>query len=216
MKILIEESVLRQALEALEGINSICSDSRGVAGYHLNGDIAEWGEFDEMNQMDISITALRTALDAAEKVEEQLTAVTEAYEVANDGKNYANELLAKQSAEIENLRQFHHDQQELHEMNEALHQTNNILRQQLADKHQLFMCASANYDRLAEHLVFANDQITELQRERDELVEALKQFAECDLNDGNCASLEVATRRIRSLAQATLEKLGADKTGEVG
>ena len=46
------------------------------------------------------------------------------HEVANDGKNYANELLAKQSAEIEKLRQFHHDQQELHEMNESVRQNN--------------------------------------------------------------------------------------------
>lgn len=58
-------------------------------------------------------------------------------------------------------------------------------------------------------------ELATVTKERDELVEALKQFAECDLNDDNCASLEVATRRIRSLAQAALAKLGADKMGEV-
>ena len=65
----------------------------------------------------------------------------------------------------------------------------------------------------------ANDEIeslrqrvAELEKERDELVAALKQFAECDLNDDNCASFEVATRRIRSLAQAALAKLGAGET----
>lgn len=34
--------------EALEGILSIVSDSSGVAGYHLNGGIAKWGEFEEV------------------------------------------------------------------------------------------------------------------------------------------------------------------------
>lgn len=41
------------------------------------------------------------------------------------------------------------------------------LRQRLADKHRLFMCASENYDRLAE-------QLAECERERDELVAAMK------------------------------------------
>jgi hypothetical protein len=35
-------------LEALRGLFDIVSDSNGVAGYHLNGDIATWGEFDEV------------------------------------------------------------------------------------------------------------------------------------------------------------------------
>lgn len=34
--------------------------------------------------------------------------------------------------------------------------------------------------------------------------EALQQFAECDLNEDNCASLEVATARIRNLARKAL------------
>ena len=33
-------------LAALEDMMSIVDDSRGVAGYHLNGEIAEWHEFD--------------------------------------------------------------------------------------------------------------------------------------------------------------------------
>lgn len=32
----------------------------------------------------------------------------------------------------------------------------------------------------------------------------LQQFAECDLNDDNCASLEVASKRIRNLARRAL------------
>lgn len=34
---------------ALEGMLSIVSDSSGVAGYHLNGDAADWDEFEEIN-----------------------------------------------------------------------------------------------------------------------------------------------------------------------
>lgn len=33
---------------ALQGMLAIVSDSRGVAGFHLNGDTAEWDEFDEV------------------------------------------------------------------------------------------------------------------------------------------------------------------------
>lgn len=33
---------------------------------------------------------------------------------------------------------------------------------------------------------------------------ALEQLAECDLNEGNCASLDVANRRIRHLARTAL------------
>lgn len=36
-------------LEALKGMCAIVKDSRGVAGYHLNGDTAEWDEFDEVD-----------------------------------------------------------------------------------------------------------------------------------------------------------------------
>lgn len=43
-----------------------------------------------------------------------------------------------------------------------------------------------------------------LRAERDELRRALQQFADCDLNDDNCASLEVATARIRGIARAAL------------
>ncbi len=34
---------------ALDGLLSITQDSAGVAGYHLNGEIAEWGEFPEVD-----------------------------------------------------------------------------------------------------------------------------------------------------------------------
>jgi len=36
-------------LAALRGMLAIVNDSRGVAGYHLNGNTAEWDEFDEVD-----------------------------------------------------------------------------------------------------------------------------------------------------------------------
>lgn len=36
--------------EALEGFIGLINESHGVAGFHLNGDIAEWDEFDLINQ----------------------------------------------------------------------------------------------------------------------------------------------------------------------
>jgi hypothetical protein len=47
----------------------------------------------------------------------------------------------------------------------------------------------------------------DLRKERDEAVRCLRQFAECDLNEGNCASLEVATQRIRNIARSFLATL---------
>ena len=38
-----------ELLEALRGMLAIVNDSRGVAGYHLNGNTAEWDEFDEVD-----------------------------------------------------------------------------------------------------------------------------------------------------------------------
>jgi len=35
-------------LEALKGMIAIVDDSHGVSGYHLNGDVAEWDEFEEI------------------------------------------------------------------------------------------------------------------------------------------------------------------------
>lgn len=35
-------------LDALTNILNIMNDSEGVAGYHLNGDIAKWDEFEEI------------------------------------------------------------------------------------------------------------------------------------------------------------------------
>lgn len=37
--------------EALEGLLAIINDSKGVDGWHLNGDIAFWSEFEEEVEM---------------------------------------------------------------------------------------------------------------------------------------------------------------------
>ena len=42
-------------LNALIGVLNIMNDSEGVAGYHLNGDIAKWDEFDEIKQAEEAI-----------------------------------------------------------------------------------------------------------------------------------------------------------------
>ena len=39
----------QELLAALEGLLDIVGESDGVSGYHLNGDIAEWDEFEELN-----------------------------------------------------------------------------------------------------------------------------------------------------------------------
>ena len=38
-----------ELLKALESLLDVTADSKGVAGYHLNGDIAEWDEFEEVS-----------------------------------------------------------------------------------------------------------------------------------------------------------------------
>ena len=38
----------KELLAALEGVMSIVDESNGVSGYHMNGDIADWGEFEEV------------------------------------------------------------------------------------------------------------------------------------------------------------------------
>lgn len=40
-----------ELVEVLKGFASIISESKGVAGYHLNGATAEWDEFEEVYQL---------------------------------------------------------------------------------------------------------------------------------------------------------------------
>lgn len=45
-------------VEALKGLLSVVSESRGVEGFHLNGDIARWDEFQEVADADAALAAL--------------------------------------------------------------------------------------------------------------------------------------------------------------
>lgn len=54
-----------------------------------------------------------------------------------------------------------------------------------------------------------------LEAKAERLREALKQFSECNLTAENCASFEVANRRIRNLANRTLSTLENETTKEV-
>jgi hypothetical protein len=49
------EARVKELEEAVRGLLGIVDDSAGVSGYHLNGDVAEWDEFAE-------VEAARTAL----------------------------------------------------------------------------------------------------------------------------------------------------------
>lgn len=55
------DTLLKEMAQALEGAINIINDSKGVAGYHLNGDVADWGEFDEINKI---VNALKKYQDS--------------------------------------------------------------------------------------------------------------------------------------------------------
>lgn len=61
--------------ESLAGLLAIVDDSEGVAGYHLNGAIAEWHDFAEV---DAAREALAEAQPAPEQAEQQELASIEA------------------------------------------------------------------------------------------------------------------------------------------
>jgi hypothetical protein len=50
---------IKELVEALEGLLAIVSDSSGVAGYHLNGEIAEWCEFEEVAMAEEALALYR-------------------------------------------------------------------------------------------------------------------------------------------------------------
>lgn len=53
------ESDYTGLVEALEGLLSITSESYGVTGYHLNGEVAEWGEIEEVTAAEEVLVAFR-------------------------------------------------------------------------------------------------------------------------------------------------------------
>jgi hypothetical protein len=46
-------------LTALESLMSIIDESRGVVGWHLNGDVANWGEFEDIAAARVAIAKAR-------------------------------------------------------------------------------------------------------------------------------------------------------------
>ena len=46
-------------VEALEGLLAITDESLGVSGYHLNGDMAKWCEFDEVDMAEEVLSTYR-------------------------------------------------------------------------------------------------------------------------------------------------------------
>lgn len=48
-----------ELIKALESLIDITNDSQGVAGYHLNGDIAKWDEFEEVTNACVLINRLK-------------------------------------------------------------------------------------------------------------------------------------------------------------
>lgn len=46
-------------VEALEGLLAITDESLGVSGYHLNGDMAKWCEFDEVDMAEEALALYR-------------------------------------------------------------------------------------------------------------------------------------------------------------
>ena len=46
-------------VEALEGLLAIIDESLGVSGYHLNGAMAKWCEFDEVEMAEEALMVYR-------------------------------------------------------------------------------------------------------------------------------------------------------------
>lgn len=68
-----DRELLHKALDALSDLIAITNDSRGVTGYHLNGDIAEWDEFDEIDVTTDVMAAIRDRLAEPEEAVEPVT-----------------------------------------------------------------------------------------------------------------------------------------------
>lgn len=56
-------SRLAQAETALQAVRNLVTDSEGVTGYHLNGDIAAWDEFEEIANLDTTLKNIRATLE---------------------------------------------------------------------------------------------------------------------------------------------------------
>ena len=58
-RIRMAEQQRDKLLAALESLLLITADSKGVAGYHLNGAVANWDEFPEVNEAALLVTQLK-------------------------------------------------------------------------------------------------------------------------------------------------------------
>lgn len=59
----LQAEIERQQAEiermALRGTLDIVRNSRGVAGYHMNGNVADWGEFEEVDAADAALSRIK-------------------------------------------------------------------------------------------------------------------------------------------------------------
>lgn len=58
------KNMLSEIVDAIDGVEAITNDSHGVAGYHLNGAIATWDSFEEIEALCEAGAKLRRQLDA--------------------------------------------------------------------------------------------------------------------------------------------------------
>ena len=58
-KLKIAECTIARLVEALEGLLKITDESLGVLGYHLNGNMAKWCEFDEVKMAEEALASYR-------------------------------------------------------------------------------------------------------------------------------------------------------------
>lgn len=69
--------------EALRGLLDIVADSRGVAGYHLNGNVADWGEFSAVGEARAALAGSPSVLDAVRDEARERIAVLEALDAVS-------------------------------------------------------------------------------------------------------------------------------------
>ena len=61
-------------VEALEGLLAVVSESSGVAGYHLNGAIAKWDEFEDVAMAEEALALYRQQKGDLDQIDAAITA----------------------------------------------------------------------------------------------------------------------------------------------
>ena len=54
-----QRKAIEKALDEIEGVLALISDSSGVSGYHLNGEIANWDEVIDVDELASTIKMLK-------------------------------------------------------------------------------------------------------------------------------------------------------------